>query len=102
MSNINCAQVRHRTRIGGARGPEVPCWRMSETVEQGDALRREAQRSEALLDALYSGAPIGLGFLDRELRFVRVNEELARINDRSPEDHIGRTIAEVVPLLSEL
>jgi PAS domain S-box-containing protein len=65
-------------------------------------LYQEAQRTSALLDSLYAGAPIGLGFWDRELRYVRVNEALARINERSAEDHIGRTFQEVVPQLAHI
>ncbi|HVW90214.1 MAG TPA: GAF domain-containing protein, partial [Gaiellaceae bacterium] len=61
-----------------------------------------ARDTEALLDALYSSAPVGLGFWDRDLRFVRVNEALARINERSAEDHIGRTLAEVAPQVADV
>lgn len=50
----------------------------------------------ALLDTVFSGAPIGLAFVDRALRFVRINTELATLNGRSSEDHIGRTLAEVL------
>src|SRR3954451_12104561 len=64
------------------------------------SLYREAKRTAALLDSLYDSAPIGLGFWDRDLRYVRVNEALAAINERSPEDHHGRTFAEVVPHLA--
>jgi PAS domain S-box-containing protein len=64
------------------------------------ALLDQAQHTTALLDALYGSAPVGLGFWDRDLRYVRVNDALARINDRSAEDHVGRTLAEVVPQLA--
>src|SRR3954453_6710052 len=64
------------------------------------SLYREAKRTAALLDSLYDSAPIGLGFWDRDLRYVRVNDALAAINERSPEDHQGRTFAEVVPHLA--
>ena len=53
-------------------------------------------RSLALLDLVFRGAPIGLAFVDRDLRFVRVNEALARINGVPVEAHVGRTIAEVL------
>ena len=66
------------------------------------ALYQEAQRTSALLDSLYASAPIGLGFWDRELRYVRVNEALARINERPVEEHIGRTFQEVVPQLAHV
>ncbi|HEX3806650.1 MAG TPA: GAF domain-containing protein [Gaiellaceae bacterium] len=62
----------------------------------------EAADPAALLDALYGSAPVGLGFWDRDLRYVRVNEALAQINERTPEDHIGKTIAEVVPQLEHV
>ena len=41
--------------------------------------------------------PIGLCFLDTELRFVRVNERIAQIDGLSAEAHIGRRLSEVVP-----
>jgi PAS domain S-box-containing protein len=47
--------------------------------------------------ALFEDAPVGLAFLDRDLRYVRLNRALATINGRSIEDHLGRTVAEVVP-----
>jgi signal transduction histidine kinase/putative methionine-R-sulfoxide reductase with GAF domain len=65
-------------------------------------LYREAQRTTALLDALHGAAPVGLGFWDRELRYVRVNEMLAKINERPALDHVGRTFAEVVPHLAHV
>ncbi|HEV7641273.1 MAG TPA: GAF domain-containing protein, partial [Gaiellaceae bacterium] len=71
-------------------------------ADQYAELYREAQRTTALLDALYGAAPVGLGFWDRDLRYVRVNEKLAEINERPAEDHVGRTFAEVVPQLAHL
>src|SRR5207253_1048622 len=62
-------------------------------------LFRETRRSEALLDTLLETAPVGLGFVDRDLRFVRVNEALADINGLPPEEHIGRPMSEVLPAL---
>jgi signal transduction histidine kinase/putative methionine-R-sulfoxide reductase with GAF domain len=71
-------------------------------ADQYAELYREAQRTTALLDALYGAAPVGLGFWDRDLRYVRVNEKLAEINERSAQDHVGRTFAEVVPHLAHV
>ena len=50
-----------------------------------------------LLDALFAAAPVGLAFWDRELRYQRVNETLAAINGVPVDDHIGRTVEEVLP-----
>jgi PAS domain S-box-containing protein len=58
---------------------------------------RQAAESLTLLETLQSTAPVGFGFVDRELRFVRVNETLAAIHRLSAELHLGRTVADVVP-----
>jgi signal transduction histidine kinase len=57
---------------------------------------QEKDRSLALLDLVFRGAPIGLAFVDRELRYVRVNEALAEIDRVSVEEHLGHTVAEVL------
>ena len=62
----------------------------------------DARRTSALLDSLVGSAPIGLGFWDRELRYVRVNDALARINHRPAEDHVGRSLEEVIPQLAHV
>jgi PAS domain S-box-containing protein len=59
------------------------------------------ESSLAVLDATFATAPVGLGLLDRELRFVRVNDRLAALNGRSPEEHIGKTPAFVGPAGAE-
>ncbi len=58
---------------------------------------RAAAESLTLLETLEATAPVGLGFIDREFRLVRINEMLAAINGSPTEDQLGRTIAEVVP-----
>ena len=39
-----------------------------------------AQESYAQLDTLLVSAPVGIGFWDRDLRFIRVNDALAAVN----------------------
>jgi PAS domain S-box-containing protein len=53
----------------------------------------------SLLDAVQMAAPVGLGFVDRNFRFLRINETLSEINGLSPEEHLGHSVAEVVPEL---
>ncbi len=53
------------------------------------------------LSSIYNAAPVGLCVLDRDLRYVRVNDRLAEINGLPAADHIGRTVHEVVPDLSD-
>jgi PAS domain S-box-containing protein len=63
--------------------------------------RAELEAERGLLDALFRTAPIGFAFLDRDLRYVRINERLAEINGRPTADHLGRTGREMVPELAE-
>ena len=73
--------------------------------KQAELIRQENEetiRSQlAEIETIYSTTPIGLCSLDLDLRFVRVNEYLANIDCRSIEDHIGRTIREVVPGIAD-
>ena len=55
----------------------------------------------AQIESVYRNAPVGLCVLDRELRWVRINERMAEANGVPVEAHIGRTIREVLPELSE-
>lgn len=63
-------------------------------------VREQAARSEA--EAIYATAPIGLCILDRDLRYVRINDYLAAINGLAAADHMGRTVKEVLPELAEV
>ena len=53
------------------------------------------------IEAIYSTAPVGLCVLDTELRYIRVNKLLAEMNGLSIEDHLGKTVREVVPQLAD-
>ena len=64
--------------------------------EESRAALRARSESLALLDTVFLGAPVGLAFVDRELRFVRINDALAALNGHPPEAHLGRTVGEVL------
>uniref|UniRef100_UPI00286A1A9F PAS domain S-box protein n=1 Tax=Chamaesiphon sp. OTE_8_metabat_110 TaxID=2964696 RepID=UPI00286A1A9F len=59
------------------------------------------QRQLMEIEAIYQTAPIGLTILDRDLRYVRLNQQLAEINGIDIDDHIGRTLREIVPLVAD-
>jgi PAS domain-containing protein len=70
--------------------------------EDAQASQSRAVEALALLDALFLRAPVGLAFFDRSLRYVRVNEALAAMDGVPVRDHIGRTVAELLPDLAGL
>ncbi|MFD9375208.1 SpoIIE family protein phosphatase [Streptomyces sp. NPDC059999] len=49
------------------------------------------------LQSLFTQSPIGLATLGPDLRFLRVNDALARMNGVSAAAHLGRRLTEVVP-----
>ena len=56
----------------------------------------------AQLQAVYDGAPVGLAFLDPNLRYVNINRRLADINGHPIEEHVGRMVPEMIPELFPL
>jgi PAS domain S-box-containing protein len=58
---------------------------------------RAAAETLTLLETLLSSAPVGIAFVDRECRLVRMNAMLAGMGGGLVEDQLGRTIAEVAP-----
>jgi PAS domain S-box-containing protein len=63
--------------------------------EEEAALRTRAEHSAALLDTIFSSVPIGLAFVDWELRFVHVNAAWLRICGNEQGTCVGKTAAEV-------
>ncbi|MBC7779492.1 MAG: PAS domain-containing protein [Proteobacteria bacterium] len=58
---------------------------------------RELNDANALVDALFRSAPVGLVVFDEELRYLRINPALAEINGVPAADHLGRRLSEIVP-----
>jgi PAS domain S-box-containing protein len=49
------------------------------------------------LERLYAIAPVGLAYFSTDMRFVYINEWLARINGLSVEEHLGKIVDKVIP-----
>jgi PAS domain S-box-containing protein len=60
-----------------------------------------AHQQLAEIEAIYASAPIGLCFIDTELRFVRLNDRLAEINGVPAAAHIGKTLREILPEMAD-
>jgi len=59
----------------------------------------DAHPSERLsqLRAIYDSAPVGLAFIDCDLRYVNLNQRLAAMNGHSVQAHLCRKVSEMVP-----
>ena len=58
---------------------------------------RRIESDLAVLDSFFTQSPVGMAVYDQELRFVRLNEALARINGMPAAAHLGRRAGEVLP-----
>jgi two-component system, cell cycle sensor histidine kinase and response regulator CckA len=68
------------------------------TAEQAPPQNNGNLRNQvAELEVIYRRAPVGLAVYDRNLRFLRINDTLARFNNLSPAEHVGRRVDEVTP-----
>ncbi|WP_017297329.1 PAS domain S-box protein [Nodosilinea nodulosa] len=65
------------------------------------AQQAQLQQQLAEIETIYQSAPIGLNVIDRELRFIRVNQRLAEMNGLPIEAHLGRTVRELLPDLAD-
>ncbi len=69
-----------------------------------EALRKseeQARRQLAYVEAIYATAPVGLCFVDTDLRYLSINERLAEINGKSVDEHLGRKVREVIPEIAD-
>ncbi len=76
---------------------------ITERKQAGEALRaaEETARQRLMeIEDLYHNAPVGLCVLDRDLRWVRINERLAEINGIPAEAHIGKRVRDLMPELA--
>ncbi|WP_328483683.1 SpoIIE family protein phosphatase [Streptomyces sp. NBC_00377] len=60
---------------------------------------RRLERDLALSTRMVAQSPNGLAVLDTDLRYVSVNPALVRMNGVAAEEHLGRTVREVLPRL---
>jgi PAS domain S-box-containing protein len=62
---------------------------------------QEVRREYAQLATIFQMAPIGLAFVDTQLRYVSINDHLAQINGQPADAHLGRTVREAIPHLAD-
>ena len=95
MTLLSTREARHYTeddlRFGESVGAHFAL------VLDNARLYDAAEQSVGLLDTFFVSAPVGLGFLDNDLRYVRVNDAFARFGDATAEEHLGRTVEEILP-----
>ncbi|KQX49725.1 MULTISPECIES: SpoIIE family protein phosphatase [unclassified Streptomyces] len=100
---VGTLPVRHRDGhtiamemwIVPAADPQGRPGAMLIAVETSEVLRM--RENLAAMESLFTQSPIGLALLGPDLRFLRVNDALARMNGVTAAGHVGRRLTEVVP-----
>jgi len=73
--------------------------RVEESMRENERIAKDRL---ALIDTIYTSAPVGLCFVDRDLRYVSINNALAAMSGRVPEYFLGKTIRAAVPELADV
>jgi len=96
---LGAATFREADEVGQAfRALELDLRRNQAQLEQLVAERTaQLEKSRAQLETLYATAPVGLSYVDSQLRFVRLNDYLAALNDQPVSAHLGRHVGEMIP-----
>ncbi len=71
-----------------------------ETKQAQTALAESESRARqqfAELDLLYRSLPVALAVFDRDMRFLRVNDEVSKVDGIPAAAHIGLTVQQVAP-----
>ena len=113
--NAMAEQVESASRTQGQRALEARAsaeqleaanQELERALADAELARREAERAararedtQSLLDAVLATAPIGFALIDPDLRYLRVNEALAKVNGQPAAAHIGRPVREHQPEL---
>jgi DNA-binding CsgD family transcriptional regulator len=66
------------------------------SVTDSPTHRNETELAPGLFEALFGSSVVGIAVWDRELRYLNVSKSLARINGLPVEQHIGRTVKEIL------
>ena len=64
---------------------------------ESESRRQRIQRRLAQASRAFNFSNVGLCYLDSQLRFIHINNSLAAINGLPAEEHIGKSISEVLP-----
>src|SRR5581483_10416190 len=97
VGELMAERIRVHTRIAELEREAAAACAMRDQDRERRPIEEALRRDLAELESIYESAPVGLCVLDRDLRYVRINERLAQMNGISVAEHLGHSVQEVVP-----
>ncbi|ALF55216.1 chemotaxis protein CheY [Nostoc piscinale CENA21] len=64
-------------------------------LERERIARMRAETAQRQLTTIFETSPVGIALLDRQQRYIAINEALAKINGLTREQHLGHSIKEL-------
>jgi GAF domain-containing protein len=90
-------EADERTFVRLVAQPCAAALERARLFEEAARSRSEAEWNADVLGAMCGAAPVGLALLDRDRRFIRVNDFFARLGGVPPDAYAGSEAAEVLP-----
>lgn len=101
LAKVWCDETGQPIRMIGVNQDITETKRLEEeSVRRAEDLARLHERtaeSLALLDTVFDSSPVGFAYLDRELRFRRINSAFAAMNEMPLAAHYHRRVREILP-----
>ena len=74
---------------------------LRDAIEFAEDMQREAEKRLNEVEQMYRTSPMAMTLIDKNMRYVRVNQKMADINGEPIASHIGATVREIVPGVAE-
>jgi PAS domain S-box-containing protein len=72
-----------------------------ETAQEKEIELNIKEDALAILDQSLHKSPIAFGLIGKDMKYIRVNEALAKLNGVDANAHLGRSVSEIVPMSSD-
>lgn len=70
---------------------------IEEVIQKQKRLLEKSVEHAASLESLLECSPVGIAFIDGNYKYIRINRPLAQMNGLPIENHIGKTVRDVLP-----
>src|ERR1700722_9582866 len=71
-------------------------------IAERKAAEQAARESEAQLNAYFDASPVGMVLVDRQLRYLKANQQVADMTKVSIEGRLGKTVREALPSMADI